>query len=626
MPHGTRPGGGGPPRPPRAAARVPGRPGANPRGRARGLFVGLLLVFSLFGAQLVRIQGMDADASAALGQQIRVVTESIPAMRGSITDATGTILASSIEKRVVIADPMAIPAYKKKIDGKLTQVGVAGAAADLAPLLGKDQESVAKLLATPKTRYVELHKSTSPLTWHTINQLGIPGIYSKRTSVRSYPQSTTAASLVGFTTANQEGAGGVELYLNSALRGEPGQSQYEIGQDGVRLPMGFTQDTAAQPGRDVSLTIRNDLQWYAQNVLAQKIKEVAATSGTVVVSKAKTGELLALASYPTFDPNKITDDSSLTNLAFTEVFEPGSTAKVITAAAALQEGKVTPQTEMIVPYSLRRSDREFSDSHTHPTEYLTFAGALAQSSNTGTILAGEQVPAATMESYFRKFGLGSKSAVNFPGESAGLLAPAKDWSGSQRYTVLFGQGLSITALQAAGVYQTIANGGVHIAPKLVAAVADGTGALQPTPESVKTRVVSESVARELSEMLEGVVGPEGTAPAAQIKGYRVAGKTGTAERYDSRVGGYSGYTASFIGYAPAGDPELVVSVIIQKPIKGHYGGVVAAPVFHDVMTYALQSLDIPPTPEDTTPPTLQLKLEETPDPDDPAVLRDRGRQ
>ncbi|GAA1783432.1 penicillin-binding protein 2 [Nostocoides veronense] len=601
------------------------RPGGNPRVRARAMFVGLLVVLSLFATQLVRIQALDENSAAELGMQMRVVTETTPAMRGTIVDATGTVLAASIEKREVSADPQSVAAYKKKIDGKLTTVGAAGAALDLAPLLGQTVPDLEKSLTTPKTRYVLLERAISPLTWNTISKLGIPGIYSKRTSVRSYPQSTTSASLVGFVSGdNQDGGGGIETYLNSTLKGAPGQLAYEVGQDGVRLPMGFSKEKPAVPGREVQLTIRNDLQWYAQNALAQKMREVRAASGTVVVQSVKTGELLAIASYPTFDPNKITRDASFVNTAFTEVFEPGSTAKVITAAAALEEGTVKPDTAMIVPYSVRRADRQFSDSHTHPTEYLTFAGALAQSSNTGLIIAGETLPKATMESYFRKFGFGSRSPVKFPGESAGLLAKAEDWSGSQRYTVLFGQGLSITAIQATGVYQTIANGGVHIAPKLIGAVADSQGALQKTAESQRTRVISSKVAGQVSEMLEGVVGAEGTAPAAVIEGYRVAGKTGTADRYDEKVRGYSGYTASFIGYAPASDPELVVSVIIQKPVNGHYGGVVAAPVFHDVMTYALQSLDIPPTPGDTDPPKLTLKLDSPPNPDDPAVLRDRG--
>lgn len=556
-----------------------------------------------------------------------MVTETVPALRGTIYDSTGTILASSIEKRTIIADQTAVPAYKKEIDKKLVTVGVAGAVDDLAPLLGMDTAKLSDLL-TGARRYVVVAKNVSPLTWHTIRKLGIPGVYSARTSQRTYPQSTTSASLVGFTYADADqdkGGGGVEVDLDDILRGTPGALSYEVGQDMVRLPQGRTKEEPAKAGRDVALTIRNDLQWYAQNVLAQKVREVKAESGTVVVQNVKSGELLAVASYPTFNPNKITDTSSLNNYAFVDVFEPGSTAKVVTAAAALQEGKATPTTPMIVPYSLKRVDRTFSDSHSHDTEYLTLAGALAQSSNTGAIMLGETMPAATMEGYFRKFGFGSKTAIDFPGESPGLLKPAAQWDGAQRYTVLFGQGLSITAIQAAGVFQAIANGGVRVAPKLIKAVADEDGTMVPTAPSEQVQVVSEQTARQVSEMLEGVVGPDGTAPAAQIEGYRVAGKTGTANRYDAKVGGYSGYTASFIGYAPAADPQLVVSVVVQKPRTTYYGGTVAAPVFHDVMTYALQSLDIPPTPGDTATPGLKLEVDPKTAEADPTLLRDGKR-
>lgn len=587
--------------------------------------IGLLFVLSLFGAQLVRIQGLDAGGTAEAGQKLRVVNETLPALRGTITDATGTILASSIEKRDVIADPTAIPKYQKTVAKKLTVVGVDGAVADLAPLLGMDPATL-KVKLTVKGQYSRVIDNISPLTWNEVAKLGIPGITSVRTSERTYPQATTAASLIGITNAGQDGVSGLEAYLNPTLRGTPGELKYEIGQDGIRLPMGFTKESAATNGHDVQLTIRNDLQWYAQNALAQKIKEVKAASGTVVVQSAKTGELLALASYPTFDPNDLSKGvGSWNNLAFSEVFEPGSTAKVVTAAAALEEGKVSPSTPMVVPYSLHRSDRTFSDSHAHPTEYLTFAGALAQSSNTGIILVSETLKAAVLEEYFRKFGFGAKSAVSFPGESSGLLAKSSDWSGSQRYTVAFGQGLSITAIQAAGVYQTIANGGVHIAPSLIKATQNASGTMVAAPAPEQNRVISKNTATQLSQMLEGVVGSEGTAPAAVIDGYRVAGKTGTASYYDAKVGNYRGYTASFIGYAPAADPELVVSVIVQKPTSPYYGGLVAAPVFHDVMTYALSSLDIPPTPGDTTPPELTLKLTSPPDANDPAVLRDGRR-
>lgn len=598
-------------------------PGANPRTRARALFVGFLVVFSLFGAQLVRVQTLDAGDPSDAGLAIRTVNESEPAMRGTILDATGAILATSIERRTVTVNQQAVAEYTKKAGAERVQAGAAGAAADLAPLLGMDRNALLEKL-TGSRKYYVVAKNISPLTWHKISALGIPGIASERTSIRRYPQSTTAASLVGFVDEGQVGRGGIERVLDKKLRGEMGTLSYEVGQDGVRLPNGTTTEKAAKPGRDVRLTIRNDLQWWAQNALARKVQESKALSGTVVVQDVRSGNLLALASYPTFDPNNIdVSPGALDNRAFTEVFEPGSTAKVMTAAAALEEGKVTPSTPMIVPYAMHRSDKPFSDAHKHDTEYLTFAGALAQSSNTGIILAGEQMSPATIEKYFRKFGIGALSGANFPGESPGLFSPSAQWNGSQRYTVLYGQGVSITAIQAAMVYQTIANKGLRMPPTLIDAIAEEDGEMVATPRAEGVRVVSPESAMTLSAMLEGVVSKDGTAPEAQIDGYRVAGKTGTAKRYNEKTKGYTGYTSSFIGYAPAEDPRIVVSVIIQDPQNGYYGGVVAAPVFRDVMTYALQSLKIAPSPAGSQPPAMPLKLDSPPDINDPAVLADR---
>ncbi|MGE9809013.1 MULTISPECIES: penicillin-binding transpeptidase domain-containing protein [unclassified Janibacter] len=615
-----------PQRPARPPRRRPSTaPTSSPRSRMRGMTIAILFVLSIFGAQLIRIQGFDSATTAASALSSRTRTEVVPALRGTIYDRKGTVLASSIERRTVTVDQTAVPSYEKEIDGVLTEVGVAGAAADLASLLDMSEASLEDKL-DGESRYVVLKKNISPLTWRKINALGIPGIYSERTSQRSYPQSTTAASLVGFVTDDGAAGGGLELLQDETLAGRAGKVTYEIGQDGSRLPNGIYESDSAHTGRDLRLTIDNDLQWYAQNALVNKIKETKALSGTVVVQNAKTGELLALASAPTYDPNDVGNvgSGSLSNLAFSDVFEPGSTAKIMTAAAALEEGVATPTTPMIVPYSLARSDRTFTDSHVHPTEYLTFAGALAQSSNTGIILAGEQVGTATLEKYYRTFGLGSKTGLNFPGESAGLLPKTEDMDGSQRYTVMFGQGLSVTAIQAAGVFQTIANDGVRLPPRLISGIGNEDGGYDEVAAPKGERVVSTKTARAVNTMLEGVVTDEGTAPEARIPGYRVAGKTGTADRYDDTVGGYSGKTASFIGFAPADDPELVVSVILQRPIKGYFGGTVAAPVFKDVMTYALQALQVPPTPEDSKAPKLKLKLSKAPKASTPGLLRDNG--
>ena len=584
--------------------------------------VAVLFVFSIFGAQLLRLQGFDAAAVSKDAQSSRTATVALPAMRGSIVDRDGTVLASSIERRTVTVDQTAVPEYRKKVDGVLTKVGVDGAAEDLAPLL---DIPVAKLkpMLTGSARYRILAKNVTPLVWRKIAALGINGIYSEATSDRTYPTSTAAASLVGFLQADGTAGAGLEVLMDKTLKGKAGRTIYEQSQDGKPIPNARQETIPPVPGKDVQLTIDSDLQWYAQNAVAQKVRETQALSGTVVAMNAKTGELLAVASYPTFDPNQPGQSSeNWTNKAWSDVYEPGSTAKVMTAAAALEEGVVTPSTVVEVPNRIRRADnKEFKDSHDHPTEHLTFTGVLAQSSNIGTVLVGEKMKPSTLYSYYRKFGLGQTSGMSFPGESPGLLASYKDWNGSQRYTVMYGQGLSVNALQAAGVFQAIANDGVRVPPRIVAGVSDGHGGYTPVEKAKPVRVVSKETAAQLRDMLEGVVGKEGTAPEAKIAGYRVAGKTGTADRYDARVGKYSGKTASFIGFAPADDPQIVVAVTLQRPIKGYFGGSTAGPVFHDVMTYALQEQKVPPT--GTKAPVVQIKPKGKVSPKDPRVIRDR---
>ncbi len=592
----------------------------------RALTVATVFVLSIFGAQLVRIQGLDASAVAAEAESQRVTAQIIPAMRGQVLSADGTVLASSVVREVVVADQTAVCTYRTgrtTCDPATTPEAVQQAAERLSPLLGTPvSELVTALSGT--SRYRILSKDVTPLTWNTISALGIPGISRDRRETRSertYPQGTTTAALVGYLTDDGKPGGGVEYMVDGKLRGTPGTMSYEQGQDGTAIPSGDRSSTPAVDGHDVTLTINSSLQWYAQNALAQRIKETKATSGTVVIMDARTGDLLSLASSPTFDPN--TDvgkpGAQLDNKAVSDVFEPGSTAKIMTMAAALEKGTVTPQTPVVIPNRLPRYDANFKDSHEHPTEYRTVAGTLAESSNIGTILVSETLKSSTLESYFRKFGLGSRSGLGYPGESAGILPKSSTWSGTQRATVAFGQGISVTALQAASVFQTIANGGVRLTPRLVDSVTDADGTAHRTPASKGTRVVSEKTAAQVSGMLEGVVSAEGTAPEAKIPGYRIAGKTGTADFYDQRLKKYSGYTASFIGYAPADDPRIVVAVIVQKPTYPYFGGYVAGPVFKDVTTYALQELKIPPTGKKA--PKARLTVDPAQALADPTVLR-----
>jgi len=514
-------------------------------------------------AQLLRLQALDASTMSNAALKSRLFSGAVPALRGDITDANGVVLATSLERRNVTADQRAVPEYKKKG----VKVGVAGAVADLAPILGKSEAELSTTL-TGARKFVYVAKDTPLLAWRKIRALGIPGIFSEPTSTRSYPTSATAASLVGWVGKDGSPGGGLELLLNKKLEGKPGESTYEQSRDGRIIPTAEQQIIPAIPGLDVRLTIDSDLQWYAQNAIAHKVNETLALSGTVVVMNVKTGRLAAVASYPTFDPNNIGKaGGNLQNNAFEEAFEPGSIAKVMTAAAALQEGVATPATPVVVPNRLPRAGQSFKDSHEHGIEKLTFAGVIAQSSNIGTMMVGEKIPPATLERYFRGFGVGQPSGIQFPGETPGIFARSQDWSGSQRYTVMYGQGLAVNAIQSAGVFQTIANGGLRVPPTLVAGAENADGTFEQTPPTAPVRVISKPVATTLSQMLEFVVGDGGTARQAKVPGYRVAGKTGTADRVGAN-GRYSGKTASFIGFAPADKPAFVVAVILQNPIVG----------------------------------------------------------
>lgn len=567
------------------------------------MFLAVCVVLSLFAVQLLRLQALDASAMAQAALGSRTTTNTVPALRGQILDRNGAVLAASVERRDVVVDQRVVRKWSRFEDvpgrpGKTRKVelGVRDAAVLLAPVLGLDVEALVARLSGQRG-YVVVAKSVTPVLWRAVDALDVGGISGVRTSARVHPAGGLAASLTGWYTGDGRPLGGLEQRLDAQLTGRPGSVTYERDPSGRQIATGAIASTPAEPGGSVRLTIDRDLQWKAEQALAAQLKKTGALSGTVVVLRVKDNAILALANAPTFNPatKGAALAANLRNRALGDIYEPGSTGKVMTAAAALEEGVVTPMTPFTVKDKIRRADKTFNDSHSHPPERLTFAGILATSSNVGTVMVGEKVPAATMHAYLSKFGIGQPSGLKFPGESRGILAPVAQWSGSQRYTVLFGQGLSVNAIQAAGVYQTLANGGVHLPPRLVEGTQRLDGTLAAAPAAKGTRVVSKKTAGQVIAMLEGAVSDEGTAPEARIAGYRVAGKTGTAQRYDDACGCYRGYTGSFIGLAPADAPQLVVAVTLQRPVNGYYGGVVAAPVFREIMTYALQSLQIPPT-------------------------------
>ena len=566
--------------------------------RIRYLVAALIVIFFLFGVRLVDVQAVQAKGYATRAANEMVNRSVWLAPRGTITDVDGIVLARSEAAKNIIVDQTMIsdPATTAAITAAALQMPVT----DLQTLL------------TGTKRYQVIENGVKPIIWDNLQNAissyntrveksvaglskRIVGFFSENAYTRTYPTGTLAASLVGLTNAANQGAAGIEASMNTLLTGSNGEYDYVNG-DGAIIPGSQQFITAAKPGVDVRLTIERDIQWVAQDAISAAVKSAKALSGTVIVMDPKTGAILAQASAPSFNPakrDKITL-AQMRNPAVQDVYEPGSTGKVITVAAALEQGTTTPTTVYTIPNSFKAGGRTFHDDKRHATEHLTTTGVLAVSSNIGAIQIGSTIPNGTFYSYLQKFGIGQSTGSNLPGESAGILHPVSDWSASSAPTIAFGQGYSVTAMQATDVFATVANNGVRVTPNVIAGTIGADGTYTPSKPSARVQVISPATAQTIRTMLQSVVSNEGTAPAAEIPGYEVAGKTGTAMRVDSRCGCYRGYTASFIGMAPAAAPAYVVSVVIQNPQGQHFGGEIAAPVFKKVMGFVLQTKQVQP--------------------------------
>ncbi|GGQ37108.1 cell division protein [Streptomyces mutabilis] len=622
----VRPDGRRQPGPGARSARRPGppRPGApgtirlgSPRPRLRMIGLALTLVMTAFVVRLLQVQAVDAGTYTAKAERNRYVVHTLPAERGGITDRNGVALATTVDSYDITADPTMFTREQLKVGD-----GPEQAAALLAPILGEEQEDLVEQLRpeNKELRYVRLARRQTPQVWSQIKDLRtaltkksetdksvvnvLAGVFADPSSKRVYPGGDLAAGILGWVGADGKGGGGLERQLNKTLAGEDGKIRYAQS-GGRQVPTAGSTETPAVPGSDVELTIDRDIQWAAQHAISEQVEKSKADGGYVIVQDTATGEILAMANSPGFDPGDLAhaDPDALGNAALQDAFEPGSTAKVMSMAAVLEENVATPGTHITVPNRLKRGDRLFKDDVDHPTWYLTLNGVLAKSSNIGTIMATGELGKTQAQAnkvlydYLRKFGLGSYSGLGFPGETKGILAPPDQWSTSQQYTIPFGQGVSINALQAASVYSTIANGGVRVEPTLVRGTKEDDGRFTPAPEPEKTRVISEKTAETLSRMLESVVDDEeGTGTKARIPGYRVAGKTGTANRVDPATGQYKGYTSSFAGFAPADKPRVTVYCAIQNATEGSYfGGQICGPIYKQVMEFALKTLQVPPT-------------------------------
>ncbi len=575
--------------PPRSPSTQPDPSGAPaPRvftradGRARAIYLtfAVLMLLSVYAGRIFDLMVLKGDDLAALGQNQRVRTLPLPADRGPIYDSEGAPLAITVESRNVTADQNLIE-------------NPAEAAERLAPMLGMDQATLQEKL-TGDDIFVYVAKGLTPEQWRQIKALKIVGIFSEKTTERTYPAGTLAANVLGFVNSEGVGSGGLEMALDDRLKGTDGSRTFEQGAAGQAIPSAEDVLLEPVPGQGVQLTINRDIQYVAQRAIAARVRDADAESGTVTVIEAKTGRILAMATAPTFDPNNYTsaNEDDMGNRPVSEIYEPGSTGKVLTMSAVIEEGKAKPRSKITVPPTLTRGGHTTNDHTPHGTLQLTLNGVLAQSSNIGTILFADRIGGDKLYEYQRKFGMGQPTGLNFPGEENGLLPKPENWWPTTFQALAYGQSYSVTSLQVASLYQTIANDGVRLKPRLIDGYVDADGSFTPAATEPGVQVVSKKTAKSVSRMLENVV-TDGTGAVAKIPGYRVAGKTGTAERAVN--GGYSGYSASFIGYAPADDPEIVVQVMLQDPKNGHYGSVLGGPVFNTTMTYALQELKIPPS-------------------------------
>ena len=567
--------------------------------RIRKIVAFALVVLLLFALRLIDLQAIRASGYVDRAQNELTKSATLLAPRGTIYDVNGVELARSVSAINIAVDQMLI-------NDPLTAANL------VAPILGMTPDQLLPQITGTK-RYVIIAKDVTPAIWEKIYTVvsnynktvmaqkkgiskRISGFIPERSYIRDYPSGSLTASLIGIINDAGVGASGVESSLNPMLSGVNGEYRYANGRGSI-IPGSQEVQVEAKSGTSIRLTIDQDVQWVAQNAINQAVSSSRAKSGTVIVMDPKTGHILAQASAPTFDPNstkKITLET-LNNPAVQEVYEPGSTGKVITVAAALEEQKITPNTVFTVPYSMKIYDRTFSDHEKHPTEQMTTTKLLAVSSNTGSIKIGQLLGKDKLYNYLRKFGIGESTNSKIAGESAGILHPVKDWSGVSLPTISFGQGYSVTALQSTSVFATIANNGIKVNPTILAGVVDQSGRYTPAKKVEGVRVLSDETAAKMRLMMEGVVSKTGTAPTAAISGYRVAGKTGTAQRYSTACGCYSGYTATFIGFAPADAPKYVVSVTIQDPKGMHWGGVLAGPVFKKVMSFVLQNEKVKPT-------------------------------
>jgi cell division protein FtsI (penicillin-binding protein 3) len=544
--------------------------------RRIGLLFAVFLLALAIGATKAAWLGVVKAGSlerAAVTQQEADVV--IPARRGSITDINGTDLA--------VSEPAMDIAATTYLIKDATKV-----AAQLAPLIGVGEDVLLRKLAKP-SGFVYLGRGIPAEKANKAKKLEIPGLEYIPRYRRDYPGEWTAAQLLGSTGTDDQGLGGLEYRLDKSLTGTDGERR--LVKDAMGNPIEMRDTKPVKPGHTVRLTLDTNLQDRAEAVLGEVGKAWKPKGATAIVMEPNTGAILALANWPRVNANALEEapQTARTNQAVGVTYEPGSTFKAFTVAAALEDGKVAPETEFGIPPVLHVADREITDAEDHGYETKSVSEILKVSSNIGAVLIAQKVKTAPFDAWIHRWGFGKPTGVDLPGEQRGLVLPLKDYSGATMGNLPIGQGIAVTPMQMAAGYAAIANGGILRAPHIVASVGG-----HRTPQPRGRRVISEATAASVRKMLEGVIGPGGTASGAEIKGYNLAGKTGTAEKAFNGEYSKDKYVASFVGFAPADKPKLLVAVVVDEPNGEIYGGQVAAPAWREIVDFALGYLKIAP--------------------------------
>ncbi|MDO5634491.1 MAG: penicillin-binding protein 2 [Micrococcus sp.] len=570
--------------------------------RSRILIVVCLVLLTMLGLRLLYVQGIDPTGQATAAMAERLRTQALKPERGSILDRDGVVLATSVRRYDLVVDQRLVKdqTVVNRQTGELTEtIEVQPMIAQLSTILAVPEDELTQRM-TGERAYAVVSRSVTPQVRDLALEIGIPGLLAEPVDRRLYPNGAVAGSVLGFLSADGQPREGIEVSQNEILRGKPGSRRYEVSATGVRIPNATYDETPAQDGSDLRLTLDMDAQWYAQELIAAKAAEFQAEWANIVVLDAKTGDILVMADSTTVDPADpaATDQMFWRPTALTQAFEPGSTGKALTMAASLDASNITPLSEYTVPSREEFNGQVINDASPHPTYDMTVAGIFARSYNVGTIKVSEEITRQQRYDYMRAFGIGSPIRLGMPYEPGGTLVDPAQWDNRQALTTTFGQGYTQTTLHTAQMYQAMANGGVLQPARLIDATIDASGAEHRWESGEPRQVIGADTADEMLRMMETVV-TEGTSKNAALEGYRVGGKSSTAQAAGPS-GRYDGFNIGFTGVAPLDDPRYVVSVSMHRPALSYAGASLDATAA-DILSFLLRQDNVPASdaePED----------------------------